>query len=69
MAGWKDGSMGKGTGCSYGGPVFNSQHPYDRSQLSVNLVPGDLTRSSVGTSQTGSTQTCRENTYTYKIEL
>ena len=39
--GWRDGSVVKSTDCSFRGPGFNSQDPYDSSQLS--MMPGDST--------------------------
>jgi hypothetical protein len=35
MQEWRDGSVVKSTGCSFTGPEFNSQQPYDSSQPSV----------------------------------
>jgi hypothetical protein len=42
----RDGSVFKSTGCSSRGPRFNSQHPYNGSQISVTPVPGNITPSS-----------------------
>jgi hypothetical protein len=33
--GWRDGSAGKSTDCSYEGPEFNSQQPHGGSQPSI----------------------------------
>jgi hypothetical protein len=38
---WRDGSVGKSTGCSFRGSRFKSQHPYGSLQPSVTLVPGE----------------------------
>jgi hypothetical protein len=54
--GWRDGSVVKSTGCSSGGPVFNSLQPHGSSQLSVTPVPGDPWH-----------QVFRQNTHTYEI--
>jgi hypothetical protein len=43
--GWRDGSAVKSTGCPSKGPRFNSQNPYDSSQMSLTPVPGDPTPS------------------------
>jgi hypothetical protein len=51
--------VAKSTGYSSRRPVFNSQHPHGSSQLSVTLVPKDLT-SSYG-------HACRQNTDAHKI--
>lgn len=40
---WRDGSVIRNTDCSFQGPKFNCQHPYGGSQLSINLLPRDLT--------------------------
>lgn len=38
--GWKDGLALESTGCSFGGPGFNSQHPQGGSQPFITPVPG-----------------------------
>lgn len=43
--GWSDSSAVKQTACSPRGPVFDSQHLIDGSQLSVTLVPRNSTPS------------------------
>ena len=35
LGGWRDGSVGKSTGCSFRGSEFNSQQPHGGSQPSV----------------------------------
>jgi hypothetical protein len=42
--GWRDGSALKSTGCSFGGPEFNSQQSHSGSQPSVM---GSMSSSSV----------------------
>ena len=42
---WRGGSVVKSIGCSSRGPRFNSQQPHGSSQLSLTLIPGDLTPS------------------------
>lgn len=45
LGGWRDGSEAKSTGCPSGGPWFSFQNPHGSSQMSITVVPGDLTPS------------------------
>jgi hypothetical protein len=61
IAGARDGSVVKSTGCCFRGPGFNSQQPHSNSHLSVTPVPGNLTPSQ--------RHTCRRNTNAHKIKI
>lgn len=68
-SGLRDRSVVENTHNSCRRPVFDSQHPHDFVQLSVNPAPGDLTPSltTLGTGYTHNAKTCRLNTHEYKI--
>ena len=61
IGGWRNCSVIKNTGYSSRGPRFNSQYPHGSSQLSVTVVPGDVTPSLK--------HICRQSTNAHEIKI